>query len=71
MSHAFFADMGGFLLQTPGWPAFPLDAQQLHYLVKKDYIKCPKLEKRIIDDVNKADGLARYEALSRSDDPTF
>ncbi|KAJ9637303.1 hypothetical protein H2199_007590 [Coniosporium tulheliwenetii] len=33
IQHAFFADMGGFLLHAPDCPLFPIDAKQLHYLV--------------------------------------
>jgi hypothetical protein len=60
MKHAFFADMGGFLLKTPGWKPFPLDAQQLYYMVSRGYLKYPEIEKATIDDKDKADGVARY-----------
>jgi hypothetical protein len=60
MTHAFFADMGGFVLRSPDFPPFPLDAEQLYYLISNDYLEYPKLDKAIIDDKNKADGLARY-----------
>lgn len=34
MQHAFFADMGGFSLKTPDFPAFPVDSQQLLHLIQ-------------------------------------
>jgi hypothetical protein len=58
--HVFFADMGGFKLQTPDFPLIPIDARQLYYLVKKGYLEYPLMSKESIDDRNKADGLARY-----------
>jgi hypothetical protein len=60
MTHAFFADMGGFVLQTPGWKSFPLDAEQLHYVVSRGYLAYPEIDKAAIDDKDKADGVARY-----------
>lgn len=60
MTHAFYADMGGFLLRSPDFPPFLVDAKQLYYLISLDYLEYPKLDKAIIDDRNKADGLARY-----------
>lgn len=59
ITHAFYADMGGFVLETVNWPAFPLDAEQFLYLVTKRYIEYPSVDKADIDDKNKADGIAR------------
>ena len=73
MRHAFLADMGGFVLQprisklgtaTEDWTPFPLDAEQLHYLVANNYIPYstigpPGLKVEDIKDRNKSDGLAR------------
>ena len=55
--HAFFADMGGFLLEPLRWKAFPIDAKQLHYLVVHGYIEFPKIE---IDDLAAVDTFGRY-----------
>jgi len=63
MRHAFFADMGGFLLKAPDFPAFPVDGQQLLYLIEKDYIPYPNVDKETIWDKNKADGFARAITL--------
>lgn len=59
MRHAFFADMGGFVLHSPGFPLFPVDSEQLAYLVKKKYLQYPAIDKETIGDRNKADGFAR------------
>ncbi|KAL1979410.1 hypothetical protein VTN96DRAFT_6053 [Rasamsonia emersonii] len=63
MTHAFYADMGGFVLQTRDWTPFPIDAKQLHYLVTEGYIDLPKLDKRVIVDKNKVDGMLRFITL--------
>jgi hypothetical protein len=60
MTHAFFADMGGFVLKTPDWKPFPLDSEQLYYMVSQGYLKYPEIDKEAIDDKDKADGVARY-----------
>ena len=59
MNHAFFADMGGFVLQPPDWVPFPVNAKQLHYLVDKGYIPYPPTTKAEIKDRNKIDALLR------------
>ncbi|MCJ1285872.1 hypothetical protein MMC26_005214 [Xylographa opegraphella] len=59
MCHAFFADMGGFLLQCPDVPLFPVDSEQLAYLVEKKHLRFPEVDEEIIRDRNKADGFAR------------
>ena len=59
MKHAFFADMGGFLLQTTDEVPFPIDAKQLYYLLANDYLEYPSIDLVEIDDKNKTDGFAR------------
>ena len=59
MRHAFFADMGGFVLQNPDMPAFPADSEQLAYLIEKNYLQYPAIDDEMIGDRNKADGFAR------------
>jgi hypothetical protein len=59
MTHAFYADMGGFVLQTRDWVPFPIDAKQLHYLVTEKYIEFPGITRAEIADKNKVDGLFR------------
>lgn len=63
MTHAFFADMGGFLLESPGSETFPIDAEQLFCLVKDGYIAYPDLDVKDIKDKSKSDGLARMIAI--------
>jgi hypothetical protein len=57
--HAFFANMGGFMLESPDFPRFPIDGQLLGYLVEKKYIPFPEVAEKTIWDKNKADGFAR------------
>lgn len=59
MSHAYFADMGGFVLHTPNWTPFPLDAKQVHYLVTEGYMDYPEIDPDIITDKNKTDPFVR------------
>ena len=63
INHAFFADMGGFLLHSPDYKPFPVNAKQIHYLVGQDYITFPSLDKRSIVDKNKSDGFLRLLTL--------
>lgn len=59
MRHAFFADMGGFVLKTRDWVPFPINAKQLHYLVERNYLPYPAITRAEIKDRNKVDGLLR------------
>jgi hypothetical protein len=61
MAHAFFADMGGYILHPADFVPFPLDAKQVHYLVKEGYVDYVDvgISKRAIDDKNKGDGMTR------------
>ena len=52
--------MGGFHLETPDAGTFPVDANQLHYLISKGYVDYPIGLELDIEDRNKRDGLARY-----------
>ncbi|KAJ5737058.1 uncharacterized protein N7483_002183 [Penicillium malachiteum] len=67
MTHAFFADMGGFLLDGPGIDIpFPIDAEQLLFLVEKGYVEYPSLSREDIEDRNKSDGLARFITICQA-----
>jgi hypothetical protein len=60
LTHAFFADMGGFVLEASDLPyPVPLDAEQIFYLVKNKFIDYPTIDREEIMDKNKSDGLAR------------
>lgn len=62
MRHAFYANMGGILLEGPDYPAFPVNAHQIGYLLKHEYIESPQIDSQVIWDKNKADGFARLVA---------
>lgn len=53
MGHAFFADMGGFMLQCPDVPSVPVDGEQLAYLVEKIYLEYPAVD--IAEEYNSED----------------
>jgi hypothetical protein len=38
LRHGFFADMGGFILETADYIPFPIDANQIHYLVSEGFM---------------------------------
>ena len=67
MKHAFLASMGAFALQPDlessgeHWVCFPLDEDQIFYLVKHGYVPYEevKIDKKIISDKNKTDSLIR------------
>jgi hypothetical protein len=60
ITHGFFADMGGFVLEADGLNRpIPLNAEQLFYLVKKSYVKYPEITAGELRDRNKSDGFAR------------
>ena len=57
--HGFFADMGGIKVTPPDSEPFPVDSQQLAYLVKHKYLPMPEISVDDIHNENKADELAR------------
>lgn len=65
MRHAFFADMGGFTVRTSDGVSWPLNAQQLYYLIQRGFITEHVVHDRIfipktdIDDKNKQNALVR------------
>ncbi len=66
MRHAFHADMGGFMLhpdlsETEQWTSFPLDAEQVHYLVVNKYVpySVVAIDEELIKERNKVDTLVR------------
>lgn len=54
MKHPFFANSGGFFLNTPDFKPIPIDAKQLLYLINKQYVKFPSLDNQDIDDKNRS-----------------
>jgi hypothetical protein len=63
--HAFFADMGGIVVAPPDFAPFPVDSQQLAYLVERKYLELPDLSADDIRSMNKADGLARVVTMAQ------
>jgi len=59
LTQGFFADMGGFTLSSPDSPPFPINGEQLHYLILHGYVDHPELSKADLEKLNKVDGLAR------------
>ncbi|GFG09904.1 hypothetical protein IFM5058_04658 [Aspergillus udagawae] len=67
MTHAFYADMGGFLLEGHGVETpFPIDAAQLLLLVEQGYVEYPEITRDDIGDRNKSDAFARFIAVSQA-----
>ncbi|QGA14500.1 hypothetical protein EYB26_002154 [Talaromyces marneffei] len=62
-THAFFADMGGFLLDTPDCPLFPIDSEQLLHLVRDGYLVYPELDVEDISDKSKSDRFTSFLAI--------
>ncbi len=63
LAHAFFADMGGIMLHTKDFPPIPINAVQLHYLVAREFIQYPQIDRQVISDKNKAEPLVRVITL--------
>ncbi|KAK4034823.1 hypothetical protein C8A01DRAFT_48866 [Parachaetomium inaequale] len=60
MRMAFFADMGGFLLDARDSVPFPLNAKQLHWLVVNNHVQYPDTDVDEIWDKSKQDRFARF-----------
>ena len=57
--HAFYANMGGFVLQPRNSTKFPINSKQLQYLITKGYTDFPTMTEKEIWDKSKADGFAK------------
>lgn len=58
--HGFYANMGGFHLKTPDLQrSFPINANQLLYLVEHKYIEYPDFSEKDVWDKSKADGFQK------------
>ncbi|PYI16574.1 hypothetical protein BO86DRAFT_435685 [Aspergillus japonicus CBS 114.51] len=67
LAHAFYADMGGFILEEEGNATFfPVNAEQLYFLIANNYIKHPPLTEEEINDRNKSDSFSRVLAVSQA-----
>lgn len=63
MRHGFFADMGGIVLKFPDETSFPVDSQQLVYLIEHNHLEYPAIQSCVIWDRNKADIFAHALTL--------
>jgi hypothetical protein len=59
ITHGFYADSGGFMLDIAGIRPFPITAKQLLYLVRHQHIDAPRIKKIEIDDKSTADAVAK------------
>ena len=72
LKHAFFADMGGFMLQTSDDVRFFLDTKQILWLLEHHVISDPQfetsflLDPKSINDRNKSDILVRVIAIGQA-----
>lgn len=58
--------MGGFILTSPDYPnGFPIDAEQLFYLVQHQHVDFPALTNDDIRDRNKSDNLTKILTLGQ------
>jgi hypothetical protein len=55
--------MGGFVLKIKDCEPFPINSIQMHWLVKKDYLKIPQITVEEINDKSKADTFAKTIAI--------
>jgi len=67
LRHGFFADMGGFVLHPTDFVPFPINVNQLHYLVAHGYIDYSTVHLSLgeINDRNKFDGMSRLLSFSQ------
>ncbi|KAI1422278.1 hypothetical protein F5Y12DRAFT_799684 [Xylaria sp. FL1777] len=63
---AFYANSGGFFLEAPDCPAFPINAKSVHYLYSKGLIEFPRITREDIWDRSKADRFAKIVALTQA-----
>ncbi|KAH9904330.1 hypothetical protein F4778DRAFT_732158 [Xylariomycetidae sp. FL2044] len=66
ITHGFYADSGGFVLDVVGSANFPVTAKQMVFLVRNGYIDRPSITQADIKDKSKADGLAKGLAFFQS-----
>ena len=59
MTHGFFAEMGGFVLEDTQFPPFPVTTSQICYLVQNRYIDLPEITREDIEDKGKADEVVK------------
>ena len=63
MTHGFFAETGGFVLEDTQFPPFPVTTSQICYLVKNQYMDMPDITQEEIEDKGKADEVVKVFAI--------
>jgi len=53
------------MLESSDFSTFPINGQQLYYLVEQKYLPFPDVMEKTIWDKNKADGFARAVTIVR------
>lgn len=66
LTHAFFADSGGIVLQLQDGELTPLSAKQLAWLVEKGYTSLPDIKEKDISDKSKADMCTKILAFCQT-----
>ena len=66
MTHAFYAESGGFLFEAKDSPRFPVTARQIQYLVERRHIEAPSISAKEISDKSKLDQFAKLIAAAQS-----
>ena len=59
MQHAFFADMGGFMLHPEKSKPFPINNKHILWLIRNNYMEFPQVSAKTIWDKSKADHLIK------------
>lgn len=63
LRHAYYCDMGGFVLCTKDLQSFPVNTVQMHWLVQKKYLEIPQIKVEEIVDKSKADTFAKVVTI--------
>lgn len=63
ITHAFHAEMGGFVLEDLYFPPFPVTTSQICYLVRNQYMEMPDITKEEVQDKSKADEAVKVFAI--------
>jgi hypothetical protein len=63
LRHSFYVNMGALHVKPPDFQSFPVDADQLLYLVEHKYVDLPHINEDAIKDKDKVDGLLRFITL--------
>lgn len=66
LTHAFFADSGGIVLQLQNGDMTPLSAKQLAWLIEQGYTSLPEIKEKDICDKSKADMCTKALALGQT-----